>query len=276
MSETGIAPVIDVQDVTFRYESGASSRAILDEVSLSIYPGDFLGVIGPNGGGKTTLLKIILGLLEPQAGSVRVFEQPPTRGRAMIGYVPQHATIDAAAPASVLDIVLMGRLARSPWGLWYGKQERDLAMTALEQTDCSELAQRPIQALSGGQKQRVLIARALVADARILLLDEPTTGVDPYAQQGLTELLHELHKTIPIVMVSHDISFVTRHLNRVACLNGRISVHCIDELSHDQIERTYAGPVTVLHHHEADCPIHSHEHGAHEHTHDDNSETNAT
>ncbi|QDU72441.1 metal ABC transporter ATP-binding protein [Mucisphaera calidilacus] len=257
-------PVIDVRGVTFRYAHRADDRPILDDVSLTIAEGDFLGIIGPNGGGKTTLLKLMLGFLEPDAGEVRVFGVAPERGRGWIGYVPQHATIDPAAPASVLDVVLMGCLGHSRWGVWYGRSERDRAMSALERTGCASLAHRPINALSGGQKQRVLIARALVAEARVLLLDEPTTGVDPYAQQGLTELLHELHARIPIVMVSHDISFVTQHLNRVACLNGRMSVHGIDELSHDQIERTYAGPVMVLHHHEEDCPIHAHGHGHHD------------
>ncbi|WP_428386764.1 metal ABC transporter ATP-binding protein [Mucisphaera sp.] len=252
--------VISLAGVTFRYEG--AGRAALEDVSLEVFRGDFLGIIGPNGGGKTTLLKLVLGLLEPEVGVVRVFGEAAVKGRARIGYVPQHATIDAAAPASVLDLVLMGRLAVSRWGMWFGRGDRERAMGCLEMVGCADLAGRAYQSLSGGQKQRVLIARALVADAEVLLLDEPTTGVDPRAQRGLTELLHRLHERMPIVMVSHDISFVTSQLNRVACLNGRLSVHAIDELSHDQIERTYAGPVTVLHHHEEDCPIHPQGHEA--------------
>ncbi|MEQ9460403.1 MAG: ABC transporter ATP-binding protein [Phycisphaeraceae bacterium] len=248
--------VIEVAGVTFRYPGSVLERAVLDEVSLEVRRDDFLGIIGPNGGGKTTLLKLMLGQLRAEVGTVRVFGQAAEWGRSRIGYVPQQATIDAAAPASVLDIVLMGRLGASRWGLWYSKRDRDAAMDCLGMTGCAELASRAIRSLSGGQRQRVLIARALAADAEVLLLDEPTTGVDPHAQRGLTELLHRLHERMPIVMVSHDISFVTSELNRVACLNSKLSVHPMSELSYDQIERTYAGPVRILHHHEDDCPIH--------------------
>ncbi len=196
-------------------------------------------MIGPNGGGKTTLLKVILGLLQPQRGTVTVFGRAPAEVRARIGYVPQYAQVDPSVPASVIDVVLAGRLGRSSWGFRYGRGHVELALAALAQTEMEEFAERRIGTLSGGQRQRVLIARALAADAELLLLDEPTAGVDPHMERGLTDLLHRLNQRLPIVIVSHDVAFVSRHLKRVACLNRRLSVHRASEISWDSIGHLY-------------------------------------
>jgi zinc transport system ATP-binding protein len=247
----GIQAAVEIRGATFRY--GPEQEPVLEDVSLTIPTDDFLGVIGPNGGGKTTLLKLILGLHQPERGTVRVFGQPPHLVRPRIGYVPQHARIDPTVPADVLDVVLTGRLSRSSWGAWFGRAHVAAAMAALRLTETDDLAQRQIGTLSGGQRQRVLIARALAADAELLLLDEPTAGVDPHMEQSLTDLLHRLNERLPIVLVSHDVGFVSTHLKRVACLNRRATVHEKGEITGELLSQMYRDHVHV--HHASGCPL---------------------
>lgn len=254
-SELGTV-VVSVDHVTFAYRSpsGRLLEPVLEEVSLQIYDRDFLGIIGPNGGGKTTLLKIILGLLEPQAGTVTVFGKPPREVRHLIGYVPQHAKVDVSVSACVLDIVLAGRICHSPWGFFYRRKDRERALAALELTGMAELAHRRLATLSGGQRQRVLIARALAAEPRLLLLDEPTAGIDPYVEQNLTDLLHSLNERLPIVIVSHDFGFVSTHLKRVACLNRRLTVHNAAEVTRSTMAAFYTEHVHLVQHAPC-CPL---------------------
>ncbi len=233
------APVVEVDHVTFWYRPGVDPEPVLDDVSLTVYPDDFLGLIGPNGGGKTTLLKIILGLIRPQKGRVRVFGSDPCRVRHLVGYVPQAAQVQTHLPLRVVDVVRMGRLHQSRWGPFYSQADRLAAEKALELVNLHSLAQAPVANLSGGQRQRMLIARALAADAKLLLLDEPTANIDAPSEQNLTDLLHELNRTIPIILVSHDVAFVTTHMRRVACLNRRLSVHRTDELSVEHLQSVY-------------------------------------
>jgi len=245
-------PIVQLSHVTFSYVP--QQPPILDDVSLTVEAGDFLGIIGPNGGGKTTILKLMLGILKPQSGSVTILGQSPMQGRSQIGYVPQLAKIDAWAPASVLDLVRMGRLGQSSWGPCFGRSHTLVAMEALRQTETQDLAKRPIGTLSGGQRQRVLIARALAGEANLLLLDEPTAGVDVHMEHGLIDLLHRLNQQMPIVLVSHDISFVSTHLNRVACLNRKLTCHEVSEISDQVIAQMYHGHVRVVEHAD-DCPL---------------------
>ncbi len=247
-------PVVELRDVTFTYPPRHASPPALENVCLDIRPRDFLGIIGPNGGGKTTLLKIILGLLKPDRGTVRVFGKSPAEVRDRIGYVPQHSAVDSTVPATVLDVVLTGRLSRSSWGVWFGRSHVQAARQALAQTGAEELAERPITTLSGGQRQRVLVARALAADAQLLLLDEPTAGVDPHMEQSMIELLHQLNQRLPIVVVSHDVGFVSRHLKRIACLNRRITVHAAADIRSDVISEMYQGHMRAVRHLE-ECPL---------------------
>ncbi len=246
-------PVVEIEHVFFGYPP-QGSEWVLEDVSLAIGPRDFLGVIGPNGGGKTTLLKIILGLLAPQRGSVRVLGRAPAEVRTRIGYVPQHARVDPGVPASVLDVVLTGRLAQSSWGFRYPREHVEAALAALAQTEMAPMAHRTMATLSGGQRQRVLIARALASDAELLLLDEPTAGVDPHMEQSLTDLLHRLNQRLPIVIVSHDVSFVSTHLRRVACLSRRLICHAAQEISKEVIAEMYHAPIRVVRH-EEECPL---------------------
>jgi len=247
-------PVIELENVTFSYLPGAEVEPVIEDVTLRVESDDFLGVIGPNGGGKTTLLKIMLGLLKPSGGKATILGKSPIAARAQVGYVPQQAWIDPSAPANVLDVVLMGRLGRSAWGWRYSRPHIAAAMTALEQTDTQDLARRSIGDLSGGQRQRVLIARALAGDAKLLLLDEPTAGVDVHMTRGLTDLLHRLNHTIPIVLVSHDVAFVSTHLKRVACLNRRLSCHAAADLGSQVISDMYHGDMRWIQHGK-DCPL---------------------
>lgn len=241
-------PVVELSNVTFRYEPDAAAQPALDDVSLRVEQDDFLGVIGPNGGGKTTLLKVVLGLVQPQKGTVRVFGRRPAEARGSIGYVPQHAKIDPTVPANVLDVVLTGRLSRSSWGPWFRSSDVAAARAALQQTETEDLAKRPLATLSGGQRQRVLIARALAGEAKLLLLDEPTAGVDPHMEHGLIDLLHRLNQRVPIVIVSHDVSFVSSHLKRVACLNRRLTCHAAADVSREVITAMYDHPVRMMQH----------------------------
>ena len=232
-------PIAEIDRVTFSYEPAAGP--VLDDVSLRIEAKDFLGVIGPNGGGKTTLLKLLLGQLEPQRGTVRVFDREPARVQHRVGYVPQHAAIDSDVPATALDIVLMGRLRLSSWGPRFGRAHVDAAREALKMTATDDLARRPIAELSGGQRQRVLIARALAADAELLLLDEPTQGVDLHREREVLELLECLNESMPIVMVSHDVHMVSAHLKGAVCVNRTLERYEASEISPEVIERMYHG-----------------------------------
>ncbi len=250
----GPDPAIEINNVTFGYPPQPGVEPVLEDVTLRVETDDYLGVKGPNGGGKTTLLKIILGLIEPQKGQVTVLGKPPLATRSLVGYVPQQAWVDPSTPADVLDVVLMGRLGHSAWGWRYQRAHVDAALAALEQTDTQELAHRSIASLSGGQRQRVLIARALASDARLLLLDEPTAGVDMHMNRGLTDLLHRLNETIPIVLVSHDIALVSTHLKRVACLNRRLACHAATELTSDVVSEMYHGDVKWIRH-DDNCPL---------------------
>lgn len=257
-------PVVRLDGVTFSYGSEAGNEPVLEDVSFEVRPGDFMGLIGPNGGGKTTLLKLVLGLLEPDAGTVAVLGRRPREVSRFVGYVPQTSQIDAQAPATVLDVVLTGRLGARRWGFRYGTRDIALAREAMDQVGVADLATRRIGELSGGQRQRVLIARALASEARILLLDEPMAGVDLHMERGILDTLRDLLGHIPIILVSHDVGFVSAHVQRVACLNRRLSMHEPGEITRQVIADMYrdAGPVQELGHNSS-CPFSlEHAHGA--------------
>ncbi len=220
------APVVSLQGVAFRYDR----RPVLQDVTFTIQERDFVSIIGPNGGGKTTLLRLLLGLLEPQHGTVTVLGNDPVTARRRVGYMPQHANLDPLFPVTAREVVRMGRLGlRRPWGP-YPRRDREIADRALAMVAAESLADRPLADLSGGQRQRVLIARALAAEPELLLLDEPTASLDPGVQDELYELLRRLNERMTIVMVSHDVGVVSEYVNKVLCVNVTVAEHCVTEL----------------------------------------------
>lgn len=239
------SPVITMHDVAFAYPGG---ETVLNGVSLSICPGDFASIVGPNGGGKTTLLKLMLGLLSPAEGRVRVFGRSPVAARRRIGYMPQHARLDPQFPVSVLDVVLMGRLGRTVRIGPYGRANRASAKAALGRVELADLAARPFADLSGGQRQRTLIARALACQPDLLLLDEPTSNLDVAAQNSLYELLHELNETLTVVIVSHDMAFVSRFVQTIVCVNRTVDVHLASEIAGEMISEMYGPDMKMIVH----------------------------
>lgn len=242
MSEAQTAILAD--SVEFSYDG----FPVLEDVSLSVPEGDFLGMVGPNGSGKTTLLKIFLGLLRPTNGTVRIFGKTPERMRQLVGYVPQHASLDDSFPVSVLDVVLMGRLHRAPFFGGYKKRDKEVARQVMRDVQVEDLAKRRFGTLSGGQKQRVLLARALAVRPRLLLLDEPTASVDGRVEQDIYELLKRLNEQVTIVLVSHDVGFISTYVRHVACVNRRLTCNPTEEITGDVIEACYSGPVHMIKH----------------------------
>jgi len=221
---TSDGPIAALDDVWVRYDE----KWVLKTIYLECSAGEILGIVGPNGGGKTTLLKVILGTIRPERGTVTLFgKRPDKQSRLGLGYLPQISQADQSFPVSVLDVVLMGLYRRIGMMQRVGRRSKDEAMTLLEQVNMSTHAKRPFGALSGGQQQRVNIARALASKPRLLVLDEPSTGVDTVAQEDFYELLAVLRdeQDMSIIMVSHDIGVVTTHTDRVACLNVQLHYH---------------------------------------------------
>jgi zinc transport system ATP-binding protein len=238
------APVITLENCSFAY----SGVPVLEDVSLEVEEGEFLGLVGPNGAGKSTLLKLVLGLLAPDTGRLSVLGAPPVRSCGAIGYVPQFASFRRDFPITVEETVLLGRLGKTRALLGYRAQDRALARRTMEEAGVAELAARPLEALSGGQLQRVLIARALASEPRILLLDEPTSNIDLRAEVDIFDLLKELNARMTVVVVSHDIAFISQYVTRVACLNRTLLCHTASPISGEIIERLYGAPVRMIRH----------------------------
>jgi zinc transport system ATP-binding protein len=211
-----IEPLIEFRDVTFGYRR----ETVVEHVDLAIGRGDFLALVGPNGGGKTTLLRLMLGFFPPWRGEV---VRRLSRRRGAMGYVPQFSSFDRDFPMRVESLVLMGRLGASGLFRPYQRDDRLRAAQALAKLRLTELARLPIGELSGGEVQRVLIARALAGDPEILLLDEPTSSVDPGSREVLAAVLSELNARIPVVVVTHDISSLARQVTRVAFVNRTLT-----------------------------------------------------
>jgi zinc transport system ATP-binding protein len=197
--------IIDIQNLNFSY----NRQPVLRDVNLSVDQGDFVAMIGPNGGGKTTLLKLMLGLLSANSGVVRIFNRSPQDVSHRIGYVPQDVHINKNFPVSALDVVLMGKLKPGRRRSRHSHQDRRAALNALDQVELKNYRDHRIGELSGGQKQRVFIARALVTDPELLILDEPTASIDTKGQNDFYSLLKELNRTITIIVVSHDLMVVS-------------------------------------------------------------------
>lgn len=224
------------------------SKPALEDINLLVSRHDFLGIIGPNGGGKSTLLKIILGLVKPDSGVVTVLGNTPEKSRSRVGYVPQVSHFAQDFPVNVWDVVLMGRYGRAGLLKRYGRSDKAAVEKALLRVGMLDHLHTQIGQLSGGQQQRVLIARALVAEPQLLLLDEPTASVDLTMQTGLYELLEDLKQEMTIIMVSHDISAVSVFVDKIACLNVRLYYHGSREITPEILEATYKCPVQLIAH----------------------------
>ena len=243
--------IIEIQNLNFSY----NRQPVLKDVNLSIQSGDFVAMIGPNGGGKTTLLKLMLGLLNPASGGIQIFGKPPAEVSYRIGYVPQDVHINKNFPISSSDVVLMGKLKPGRGWSRHSSEDRDAAIEALAQVEMDKFRNHRIGELSGGQKQRIFVARALVTDPEILFLDEPTASIDTKGQNEFYALLKELNKKITIIVVSHDLMAISRHVKSVACVNQRLHYHGNAELTAEMIEMMYNCTV------EETCPVELIAHG---------------
>jgi zinc transport system ATP-binding protein len=219
---------------------------ILHDINLSLKKRDFMALIGPNGGGKSTLLKIILGLITPDKGQVKIFGKSPLKARKLMGYLPQHIPFDPDFPINVFETVLMGRYK----GLFknYSKKDEKAVENALREVEMLELRERQLSKLSGGQIQRVFIARAISREPELLLLDEPMASIDPEMQNLFYELLGKLKEKMTIILVSHDVGAVASYADSIACLNRRLFYHGPVEDSAEGLEEVYNCPIDLISH----------------------------
>jgi len=236
---------IEIADLTVAY----NERPVLWDVDLAVPEGLLMAVVGPNGAGKTTLIKAIMGLVRPAAGQVLVYGRPISQHRSLIGYVPQRGSVDWDFPTTVLDVVTMGRYGRLGWWRMPGRRDRQAALEALAKVGLEELTRRQISQLSGGQQQRVFLARALVQDARVYLMDEPFQGVDATTERAIVALLRELRSQgRTVVVVHHDLQTIREYFDWVTLLNvRRIASGPVDEVFNEQTLRlTYGGRVALI------------------------------
>lgn len=244
-SQAAPAPVIELRGVSFAFDG----PLVLADVDLQVPRGEFLGIVGPNAGGKSTLLKLVLGLIEPTAGQIRVLGGRPVKARRRLGYVPQYPAFARDFPITVEQVVLMGRLGAGHWFGAYSATDRAVARRAMAETEITALADRHIQQLSGGQLQRVLLARALAAEPEILLLDEPTANIDQRMESDIFDLLASLNDRMTILVVSHDVAFISGYVDRVACLNRTLMCHRTEEIDGHTIQELYGEDVRMVAHH---------------------------
>ena len=230
--------------VSFAYEA----RPVLQDVAWKVPRGAIVSVIGPNGGGKSTLFKLCLGLLTPQSGRIEVLGEAPRLAAQRVGYMPQFLQFDPQFPLTVFDLVAMGRLRRG-WPAWLSRADRHKVSAALETVDLAAYARATLAELSGGQRQRALIARALAVEPEILFLDEPTAMVDPHIESRLLARLKELHRHMTIVIATHDVAFVSELVDEVACVHGSLETHPVEALTGETLMRLYSGPVAAVAHH---------------------------
>ena len=245
---------ITLQDVSFSY----GTVQVLENVCFEVDPLDSVCIVGPNGGGKTTLIKLILGLLHPNQGTIRIYGEKPEDECRRIGYVPQYTQYDASFPISVRQVVSMGRLGHSLTGR-YSDNDRAFVAAALGDVRLDELADRPFASLSGGQRQRALIARALAAGGDILILDEPTANIDHESEQLFFELLGRLNKKMTVLMVTHEVGFASTFFKRIICVNKQVYIHPTSELTGELIKNMYGGDLQMIRHDHC-CSAEGHEH----------------
>ncbi|MDR4987496.1 MAG: metal ABC transporter ATP-binding protein [Bacteroidales bacterium] len=222
--------------------TGYQAETVLKNVHLEVYPEDFIGILGPNGGGKTTLMKVILGLLPVFSGKVHF-----PSGRPATGYLPQVTQIDKSFPITVKELVSSGLKEHNPWFPHPKASQRKRLLRMLDEAGLTALAGKPISDLSGGQLQKALLCRALINNPKLLILDEPNTHVDKQFEQELYNWLHELNKEMAILLVSHDIGTITPLVKTIACVNGTLHYHPSNQLT-EEVMKVYNCPVDVIAH----------------------------
>lgn len=252
---TSASPVLEIRDLNFSY----NGKSILRDVNLTINQLDSTCVVGPNGGGKSTLIKLMLGLLSPETGSVSLLGMAPAEGRSRVGYVPQYANFDPLFPVTVMEVALMGRLGTA-WGGAYSKIDKARAMEALAEMEMVECATSRFSELSGGQQQRVLIARALASAADMLILDEPTSNVDAHVEFSLLGRLQKLNSTMAIILVTHDLGFTSQFFKSVVCVNRDVHIHPTSAITGQVIQKLYGGDIQMIRH-DHRCTEEGHVHG---------------
>ncbi len=229
-----------------RVDAGYDERAVLTNVNMQVCDGDFIGVIGPNGGGKTTLVKVIMGLLKPMRGKVSNF-MDTGRESQPIGYLPQISHIDRKFPITVRQVVRSGLMNRGRTVMRFTADEKRQADRIMEEMDLYRLRQKPIGELSGGQLQRAFLARAIVSSPRLLILDEPNTFVDNAFESELYSRLHELNEKMAIMIVTHDIGTISAYVKTIACVNGELHYHRSNVISQAQLKE-YNCPIQLITH----------------------------
>lgn len=240
-----ITNAIEIVNISAGYKSG---HPVITNINISIRDKEFLGIIGPNGGGKTTLLKIMIGLLKPIIGKVLIFGKPNKEQSQFIGYVPQYSSFDKTYPITVLDVVSMGIISKKKFSKKIDDYEHSKIEDALKQVNLLHKANEQIGHLSGGEQQRILIARALATDPKILILDEPTASIDSQTGKNIYELLTELNKEKTIILVSHDIGAISSSVKKIACMNKKLVYHDSKELTKEMVEETYQCPIDLIAH----------------------------
>ncbi|GAB6146425.1 metal ABC transporter ATP-binding protein [Desulfocicer niacini] len=241
---------VEIQNMSFAYQK----RNVLKDVNLTVPRGDFATIVGPNGGGKTTLLKLLLGLLKPSTGNIQIFGTTPTKSRIKIGYMPQYSHLDMQFPVTVMDVALMGRLGKGGWDR-YSAKDTACAATALEEVKMDAFKDSHFNALSGGQKQRVLIARALCSEPELLLLDEPTSNIDQESEQDLFKILSRLNQRMTILLVSHDLGFTSQVVKSVICVNRQVVIHPTTTMDGTMIKDIYGGDFKMIRHDHRCCEM---------------------
>lgn len=212
---------IDIKNLTFFYDK----EIVLEDVALHVKNREFLAIIGPNGGGKSTLLKLILGIEKAPANTIQIFGNTPSKNLTSVGYVPQNTNVNTDFPIKAIEVVMMGHVGHKRPLIGYKKEEIECALDSLKQVGMHAYANKKIGSLSGGQRQRVMIARALCSHPKILLLDEPTSNIDTTGQKEVYELLKELNQHITILVVSHDLSIVLEYASSVLHVNKKVAFH---------------------------------------------------
>lgn len=241
---------VEIQNMSFAYQN----RNVLKDVNLTVPRGDFATIVGPNGGGKTTLLKLLLGLLKPSKGTVKIFGTSPVKSRIKIGYMPQYSHLDMQFPVTVMDVALMGRLGKIK-GDRYTNRDKETAETALQEVKMDAFQSAHFNALSGGQKQRVLIARALCSEPELLLLDEPTSNIDQESERDLFNILTRLNQRMTILLVSHDLGFTSQVVKSVICVNRQVVIHPTTIMDGTMIKDIYGGDLKMIRHDHRCCEM---------------------